>query len=63
MDWSALGLGFALLLILEGILPFLSPRLLKQSYASITQLNDRVIRVVGLSSMLVGLLLLMWLRR
>ena len=55
-------LALALMLILEGVLPFLAPNLWRDSFRRITQMSDGQIRFVGLSSMIVGLLLLLWAR-
>ncbi len=56
---SDLALGaLALVLVLEGLLPFVSPRLWRQVFERATQLSDGQIRFLGLTSMLVGLLLL-----
>jgi uncharacterized protein YjeT (DUF2065 family) len=55
-------LALALMLILEGVLPFLAPNLWRDTFRKITQMSDGQIRFVGLSSMLVGLLLLLWAR-
>jgi uncharacterized protein len=55
-------LALALMLILEGVLPFLAPSLWRDTFRRITQLSDGQIRFVGLSSMLVGVLLLLWAR-
>ena len=55
-------MALALMLILEGALPFLSPNLWRDTFRRITQMSDGQIRFVGLSSMLVGLLLLLWAR-
>ena len=55
-------LAFALMLILEGVLPFLAPKIWRDTFRRITQLSDGQIRFVGLSSMIVGLLLLALLR-
>ena len=55
-------MALALLLILEGVLPFLAPNLWRETFRRITQMSDGQIRFVGLSSMLVGLLLLLWAR-
>jgi uncharacterized protein YjeT (DUF2065 family) len=57
---STLAMAFALMLIFEGILPFLAPTLWRDTFRKITQMTDGQIRFVGLSSMLVGLLLLVW---
>jgi uncharacterized protein YjeT (DUF2065 family) len=55
-------MALALMLILEGVLPFLAPNLWRDTFRRITQMSDGQIRFVGLSSMLVGLLLLRWAR-
>ena len=55
-------LALALMLILEGVLPFLAPNLWRDTFRRITQMTDGQIRFVGLSSMIVGLLLLLWAR-
>jgi uncharacterized protein YjeT (DUF2065 family) len=55
-------MALALMLILEGVLPFLAPNLRRDTFRKITQMSDGQIRFVGLSSMLVGLLLLLWAR-
>ncbi|TVR62914.1 MAG: DUF2065 domain-containing protein [Candidatus Competibacteraceae bacterium] len=60
--WNELLAAFGLMLVLEGILPFLNPRALRQTLLQITQLEDRVLRFVGLLSMAVGLLVLYFLR-
>lgn len=52
--WAAL----ALMLILEGAMPFLSPGLWRQVFERALRLTDGQIRFLGLSSILVGLLLL-----
>jgi hypothetical protein len=52
-------LAFALMLILEGLLPLLAPRVWRDGFRRITELGDGQIRFLGLSSLLVGLLLLM----
>jgi len=55
-------MALALMLILEGVLPFLAPNLWRDTFRRITQMSDGQIRFVGLSSMLIGLLLLFWVR-
>jgi len=59
---TVLLMALALMLILEGVLPFLAPTLWRDTFRRITQMTDGQIRFVGLSSMLVGLLLLVWSR-
>ncbi|MFZ5511717.1 MAG: DUF2065 domain-containing protein [Pseudomonadota bacterium] len=55
---SSLLLALALMLVLEGILPLLAPRLWRDTFRRITELADGQLRFIGLSSILVGLLLL-----
>jgi uncharacterized protein YjeT (DUF2065 family) len=55
-------MALALMLILEGVLPFLAPNLWRDTFRRIIQMSDGQIRFVGLSSMLIGLLLLLWAR-
>lgn len=50
--------ALALLLIIEGILPFMSPRALRKALFSIVQNNDRSLRLTGAASMVAGLMLL-----
>jgi len=49
----------ALMLVLEGLLPFLSPTLWRSVFERATRLGDGQIRFIGLSSMLVGVALLL----
>ncbi len=51
-------MAFALMLIIEGLLPFLAPKLWRDTFRRITQMSDGQIRFFGLTSMLIGLLLL-----
>ncbi len=55
---SSLLLALALMLVLEGLLPLLAPRLWRDTFRRITELADGQLRFIGLSSILVGLLLL-----
>jgi len=50
--------ALALMLIIEGVLPFLLPGLLRDTVRRLTEMSDGQIRFIGLTSMLVGLLLL-----
>jgi len=54
--------AFALYLVIEGLLPFVSPRGWKQSIEMIAQLNDGQLRLFGLISMVAGVLLLAFVR-
>jgi uncharacterized protein YjeT (DUF2065 family) len=50
--------ALALMLVIEGILPFLFPGLWREGFRRLTEMSDGQLRFVGLSSMLAGLLLL-----
>jgi len=55
---SILLTAVALMLIIEGVLPFLLPTVWRDAFRRLTEMSDGQIRFVGLSSMLAGLLLL-----
>ena len=55
-------MALALMLIFEGVLPFIAPTLWRDTFRKITQMTDGQIRFVGLSSIIAGLLLLFWAR-
>jgi hypothetical protein len=55
---ATLLMAFALMLIIEGALPFLAPSVWRDTFRRIMLLTDGQIRFVGLASMLVGVLLL-----
>jgi uncharacterized protein YjeT (DUF2065 family) len=48
----------ALMLVIEGLLPFLLPMVWRDAFRRLTEMSDGQIRFVGLSSMVAGLLLL-----
>ena len=50
--------AFALMLVIEGVLPFLVPNLWRETFRRLTEMTDGQIRFIGLTSMLSGLLLL-----
>ncbi len=50
--------AFALVLIIEGILPFLVPALWREAFRRLTEMTDGQVRFLGLSSMVAGVLLL-----
>ena len=56
--WQVLPVAVALVFVIEGMLPFLSPGRWRQMIITVAQMEDRVIRNFGLGSMLFGLLLL-----
>lgn len=56
--WDTLLIAFALMLVLEGILPFLLPGTWRDTFKKLTETSDNQVRFIGLTSMLLGLLLL-----
>ena len=58
MVWDDLLRALALVLVLEGIMPFLSPASWRSAIRGLAALEDRSLRWIGLASMLLGLLLL-----
>ncbi|MGH8709846.1 MAG: DUF2065 domain-containing protein [Burkholderiales bacterium] len=54
--------AFALMLVLEGILPFLLPTIWREAFKRLIEMTDGQIRFIGLSSMLAGLLVLFLVR-
>jgi hypothetical protein len=55
-------MAFALMLVIEGVLPFLVPSVWRETFRRIIQFTDGQIRFFGLSSMLLGLMLLYFAR-
>jgi len=56
--WADFAAALALVLVIEGILPFLSPEALKRAMLVAAAMSDRSLRLAGLVSMLAGLILL-----
>ena len=51
----------ALVLVVEGFMPFVSPATWRKTFLQILQLEDGQIRFFGLCSLLFGLALIWWL--
>lgn len=58
MSADTLWLALALVLVIEGLLPFASPRGWRRMFEQILSLDDGQIRFFGLCSILAGMLLL-----
>lgn len=56
--WHTLAVAFALLFIIEGMIPFVSPNRWRRLVVTVAQQSDSSMRAVGLVSMLLGLGLL-----
>jgi uncharacterized protein YjeT (DUF2065 family) len=56
--WHVLAVAISLVFIIEGMLPFISPDRWRKLLAMADQMEDRVIRNIGLGSMLFGVFVL-----
>ena len=62
MSQQLLLTAVALMLVFEGILPFLAPGVWRETFRRLTEMSDGQIRFIGLTSMLIGLLVLYFAR-
>ena len=58
LNWYDLFAALALVLVLEGVFPFLNPAGMRRKLEMIAQLNDGQLRTIGMASMVIGLLIL-----
>ena len=59
---NTLLLAFALMLVIEGFLPFVAPKVWRDTFRRVTELSDGQIRFLGLSSLMLGVLVFLVLR-
>ncbi len=52
--WHDLAVAFCLVLVIEGILPFLYPKRWREMAMMLSEVDDRTMRFTGLGSMLLG---------
>ena len=62
MDWRLFGMAIGLMFVFEGIMPFLIPNRLRGVSLMVLKLNDNAIRGMGLFSMILGLVILSFIR-
>jgi len=60
--WNELLVAFGLMLILEGMMPFLYPNRWKALVRKLAEIETQTMRMMGFMSMLIGLILLYWIR-
>jgi uncharacterized protein YjeT (DUF2065 family) len=58
LNWGDLLTALALVLVIEGIVPFVSPQSLRRMLETVSQLDDRSLRITGLVSMILGVFML-----
>ena len=56
--WHDVGIALCLLLVIEGVVPFLYPRRWREMVVMLSEIDDRSMRIAGLASMLLGVGLL-----
>lgn len=57
--WHDLAVAFCLMLVIEGIIPFLAPNRWRRMLMMLDQIDDNSMRWIGLASMLTGTVLLL----
>ena len=56
---STLLIAFGLMLVIEGALPFIAPARWRETFRKLIEFSDGQIRFIGLTSMLIGLVVIM----
>jgi len=51
-----------MMLVIEGMLPFLLPELWREAFRKLVTLTDGQLRFIGITSMLSGIILLQWIK-
>ena len=57
--WHEIAIAFCLMLVIEGIIPFLAPNRWRRMLMMLDQIDDNTMRWIGLASMLTGTVLLL----
>jgi len=58
MMWQDLWVALALVLVIEGVLPFVNPNGMRNAWQQMAQMDDKSLRIAGLVSMIAGLIVL-----
>jgi len=56
MMWQDLWTALALVLVIEGVLPFINPNGMRNVWQQMVQMDDESLRIAGLASMIAGLI-------
>ena len=56
--WENIGIAVALILIIEGFMPFLNPTGWRESLRQVSEMDEKTLRTVGFFSMMFGVILL-----
>ena len=63
MVWKILIIAIGLVLVLEGIMPFLMPERYKRFLLHISHMSPRALRIMGLIMMIVGVIIIIVMKR
>ena len=55
-------LGLAMMLVIEGMIPFVLPELWREAFRKLVTLSDGQLRFIGITAMLAGIILLYWIK-
>jgi uncharacterized protein YjeT (DUF2065 family) len=58
--FNSLWIAMALMLVIEGVMPFINPAMFRRSLMQMMNMSDKSLRGIGLFSMCFGLALLYW---
>ena len=61
MDSESLWLALALVLVIEGLFPFVAPTAWRRTFTQLIQMPEHQIRWIAMGSMVLGLLMIWWL--
>ncbi len=56
--WNDLLVALALVLVIEGLMPFLAPDGLRQAWKKMAEMDNRALRISGFVCMTIGLIML-----
>ena len=62
LDWNELLAALAIVCIIEGVIPFISPTRMRRLLGMMSAMGERELRLMGFFSILVGLLILLVVR-
>lgn len=63
MDWTDFLTALALVFVIEGVLPFISPDRYRETMLQLVNLDSDTLRKIGIGSMVIGVVLLYLVRR
>ncbi|VAW98780.1 hypothetical protein MNBD_GAMMA22-1324 [hydrothermal vent metagenome] len=55
--WANILIAVALVMVIEGFMPAINPELFRKTMLAVTNMSDKHLRIMGISSMTVGAIL------